>query len=280
MSEVLTDAPERRVFALRERPEVIRLLHTAWNKVVRRDILTDLGIGFADGWYEDVSFTYPLLMSAERISVLDRVCVNYRQRLSGAITGTPSARHFEIFEHWQRVHDHLEGLGAAGEPLRPYLFERMIWHYLIVLGNGRRVPAALRRAFFERIVADYRRRLPPGGYPVASRADQLKHRLVAAGQWHTFAALRVAGRAGARPAPDPRDRPARPDPAAARVLPRPAPAPDRAGPGDLQRLLVPRLRLQPGRHPRQAARTRPRRPRPLGRPPRPRRRAARATSTT
>lgn len=196
MSEVLTDSPGTRVFALRERPEVIRLLHTAWNKVVRRDILTDLGIGFADGWYEDVSFTYPLLMSAERISVLDRVCVNYRQRLSGAITGTPSARHFEIFEHWQRVHDHLEGLGAAGEPLRPYLFERMIWHYLIVLGNGRRVPAALRRAFFERIVADYRRRLPPGGYPVASRADQLKHRLVAAGQWHTFAALRVAGRAG------------------------------------------------------------------------------------
>ena len=36
-------------------------------------------------------------MAAQRIGVLDRVCVNYRQRRAGAITRTRGDRHFEVF---------------------------------------------------------------------------------------------------------------------------------------------------------------------------------------
>ncbi|MBO4209146.1 bifunctional glycosyltransferase/CDP-glycerol:glycerophosphate glycerophosphotransferase [Micromonospora echinofusca] len=181
------------VFRATERPAVLRLLHTAWNKIIRRGFLLDSGLRFAPGWYEDVSFSYPALVAAERISVLDRVCVNYRQRRSGAITRTVDARHFEVFDQWHRVFDLV---GDRNSTLRPVLFERMIWHYLTVLGNGRRLPPGLRPAFFAQLHADYRRWRPPGGYPVPGGIEGLKHRLVAADRWRTFSALRVAGRTG------------------------------------------------------------------------------------
>ena len=40
------------------------VLHVAWNKIVRRDLLDRLGFRFEQGWYEDVSFTFPVLSRA------------------------------------------------------------------------------------------------------------------------------------------------------------------------------------------------------------------------
>ncbi|MEN3609250.1 CDP-glycerol:glycerophosphate glycerophosphotransferase [Plantactinospora sp. ZYX-F-223] len=179
------------VFAVRDRPEVLDLLHTAWNKVVRRRFLVDSDLRFGPGWYEDVSFSYPVLLAAGRISVLDAVCVNYRQRRSGAITRTRDDRHFEVFPHWHRVFELMARWGPEYDDLRPLIFERMIWHYLIVLGNGRRLSPELRRSFFDQVVADYRRWLPPGGYRLPGGVDGLKHRLVAGGHWRTYAVLRA-----------------------------------------------------------------------------------------
>ncbi|MEV5766915.1 bifunctional glycosyltransferase family 2 protein/CDP-glycerol:glycerophosphate glycerophosphotransferase [Micromonospora sp. NPDC052213] len=191
MAEVFPEPPGEGTFRLRDRPETLRVLHTAWNRVVRRQFLGDLGLRFAPGWYEDVSFSYPVLMAAERIGVLDRVCVNYRQRRSGAITRTRGDRHFEVFHQWHRVFRLMDSWGSVVDDLRPAVFERMIWHYLTVLGNGQRIAPELRPAFFAQITADYARWLPPGGYPAPGGAEGLKHRLVAAGRWRTFSALRT-----------------------------------------------------------------------------------------
>lgn len=179
------------VFGVRDRPELIGVLHTAWNKLVRREFLVNLGLRFGPGWYEDVSFTYPVLLAAERVSVLDQVCVNYRQRRSGAITSTRGERHFELFPHWHRVFELMDEWSPRVDDLRPVMFQRMIWHYLTVLGNGRRIPRNRRHAFFDQMVADYRRWLPPGGYPVPEGTEGIKHRMVAKGRWHLFSALRV-----------------------------------------------------------------------------------------
>ncbi|MER7455764.1 bifunctional glycosyltransferase family 2 protein/CDP-glycerol:glycerophosphate glycerophosphotransferase [Micromonospora sp. NPDC126480] len=195
MLDVYPDPPGPGTFRLRERPEAIHLLHTAWNKVLRRDFLLDHGLRFAPGWYEDVSFSYPALLLAERIGVLDRVCVNYRQRRAGAITRTRGDRHFEVFAQWHRVFRLLDEWGPAVDELRPVLFERMIWHYLTVLGNGERIAPELRPGFFAQITADHARWRPAQGYPVPGGAEGLKHRLVADGRWRTFSALRGAYRA-------------------------------------------------------------------------------------
>ncbi|MFF5175974.1 CDP-glycerol glycerophosphotransferase family protein [Micromonospora sp. NPDC000089] len=193
--EVFPESPGAATFRLRDRPEAVRLLHTAWNRLVRREFLVELGLRFADGWYEDVSFSYPVLLAAERIGVLDQVCVNYRQRRAGAITRTRGERHFEVFGQWHRVFRLMDRWGEPVAPLRPVVFERMIWHYLTVLGNGERIAPQLRRPFFDRITAGHRRFRPPGGYPAPPGVEGLKHRLVAAGRWRTFSALREANQA-------------------------------------------------------------------------------------
>ncbi|WP_328422902.1 bifunctional glycosyltransferase family 2 protein/CDP-glycerol:glycerophosphate glycerophosphotransferase [Micromonospora sp. NBC_00389] len=194
MAEVFPESPGAAPFRLRDRPEAMRLLHTAWNRLVRREFLVELGLRFAPGWYEDVSFSYPVLMAAQRIGVLDLVCVNYRQRRAGAITRTRGDRHFEVFPQWHRVFHLMDSWGPAVGALRPAVFERMIWHYLTVLGNGQRIAPELRPAFFAQITADYARWLPDGGYPVPDGVEGIKHRLVAAGRWRTFSALRTASR--------------------------------------------------------------------------------------
>jgi len=197
MREVFPEPPGPETFRLRERPATIRLLHTAWNKVLRREFLLEHGLRFAPGWYEDVSFTYPVLIRARRVGVLDRVCVNYRQRRAGAITRTRGERHFEVFAQWHRVFVLLDEAGTAEEDLRPALFERMIWHYLTVLGTGERIPADLRPAFFDR-----RRPRPlasgagPPGPTRAGRAEAPpgRHRAVA----HVQRAARCRPGAGHR----------------------------------------------------------------------------------
>ena len=120
---------------------------------------------FEKGWYEDVSFTFPLLAAAERISALPRVCVHYRQRRTGAITRTLGDRHFEIFDHWAHAMALVDQYPERAEALRPVLFRRMIWHYCVVLRNAQRVRKASRRRFFARITEDFHRYRPAGRLP-------------------------------------------------------------------------------------------------------------------
>jgi CDP-glycerol glycerophosphotransferase len=190
------------VFTLREYPRAIDILHVAWNRVVRRDLLTRHAFRFDSGWYEDVSFTYPVLAAAGRIAVLPRVCVYYRQRRVGAITRTVGDRHFDIFPHWQRVFALLDERGLDADELRAPLFRRMIWHYLTVLGNADRVRSRSRAEFFARAAEEYRRQLPAGGYPRPDGMEGVKHRLLARGRYRTFEAMRQAFRLvkGVRPA--------------------------------------------------------------------------------
>ncbi|WP_229076142.1 glycosyltransferase [Actinoplanes sp. DH11] len=162
--------------------------HTAWNRVMRRDFLTKHDLRFPAGWYEDVPFSTPVLIAAERVEVLDRVCYHYRVGRFGAITATRSERHFEAFEQWNRVHEWLDGVGA--EPwLRTRVFTLMISHLLVVAGNDARVHPSRRRSFFRKIAGLYRRHRPEGYQPPAGTPG-IKHRLVAMNSYAMYAALR------------------------------------------------------------------------------------------
>ncbi|GGM33682.1 glycosyl transferase [Micromonospora sonchi] len=194
MEQVFPEPPGPGTFRLVDRPETLELLHTAWNRLVRRQFLADIGLRFAPGWYEDVSFSYPLLLAADRIGVLHVVCVHYRQRRAGAITRTRGERHFDVFEQWHRVFREVDRLGAG--QLRSAVFERMMWHYLTVLGNGARIAPELRPAFFARVTIEHARLRPPGGHRIPDGVEGLKHRLVAAGRWRTFSALRATNQVG------------------------------------------------------------------------------------
>jgi CDP-glycerol glycerophosphotransferase len=183
-----------RVFSTEEYPQILNVLHVAWNKVVRRELLTRLGFAFEAGWYEDVSFTFPVLLAAERISTLPRTCVHYRQRRTGSITRTVGDRHFEVFEHWAHALALAKEYASPGPEVRGLLFRRMIWHYLTVLRHNARVPARSRRRFFHRMSADYRRFQPAEGFPMPARFEGLRYRLIERDAYGMFRSLELAKR--------------------------------------------------------------------------------------
>jgi glycosyltransferase involved in cell wall biosynthesis len=168
---------------------LIKLQHTAWNRIVRRGLLDELDLRFLPGWYEDVPFSNPVLIGAKRVSVLDRVCYHYRVGRLGAITATRSERHFEAFDQYDRMLAWVD----AREPepwLRHQLFTLMIDHLLVVAGNDGRLHPRRRRAFFKRLAAHYRRYRPTGYVDNPG----IKHRLVRLNSYPVYATLRQAYR--------------------------------------------------------------------------------------
>ncbi len=83
------DGPD--VFRLEDRPELLDLLQIVWNRAYRRDFIDRVGLTFPPGYYEDAPWTFCSMISAERMAVLDRVCVHYRQRREGGTSSRPSA---------------------------------------------------------------------------------------------------------------------------------------------------------------------------------------------
>jgi CDP-glycerol glycerophosphotransferase len=187
---LLAQAPE--TFTLESWPQVTEVLHVAWNRVVRRDFLVRLGFEFEPGWYEDVSFTFPVMAAAQRITGLSKTLVHYRQRRTGAITKTSGDRHFEIFDHWGHAMDLVDRYAPNAAALRPVIFARMMWHYLSVLQNPVRISRSSRRRFFERIHQDYVKYLPPGGYRLPDGPAAIRHRLVAKNAFAQYEAVEAA----------------------------------------------------------------------------------------
>jgi glycosyltransferase involved in cell wall biosynthesis len=175
---------------------LIGLQHTAWNRILRRAFLAERDLRFPAGWYEDVPFSNPVLIAAERLDVLNRVCYHYRVGRFGAITATRSDRHFDAFRQWDRFYAWLDS--ADVDPaLRVRVFTLMISHLLVVAGNESRVHPSRRRAFFREIAALYRRHRPAGYLP-PDGAPGLKHRLVAVNSYALYAALRTGYRVAGR----------------------------------------------------------------------------------
>jgi len=153
-------------FTLAGRPQLINLTMTSWSKLIRRGFLDRIGLSFPGGIHEDVALTCALLLGAERLGALPRVCYRYRQR-PGSFMATASAGQLSIFRSYETVFALVAAANpAVPGPVRAAVFERAIWHYTTVLGGrcgrGGLVPRAARRAFFERMHEDFVRYRPPG----------------------------------------------------------------------------------------------------------------------
>lgn len=201
------------VFSLAERPQLLDLLQIVWNKAYRRDFVTRHGFRFPPGYYEDAPWTYAAMIAAERIAVLDRSCVLYRQRREGGnILHTVSRKHFDVFDQYDRVFAFLDGRPDL-DPWRPAIFRKMVDHFLTVLERPGRLPRNARAEFFHRAAKDYRARLPEGferppggrGYKYAllgvdsysaffgvTRANNVRHRARQGGQARIGRAKRAA----------------------------------------------------------------------------------------
>ncbi|MFH9004454.1 CDP-glycerol glycerophosphotransferase family protein [Streptomyces afghaniensis] len=176
-------------FRLEDRPGLLRLLMVAWNKAYRREFVEEKGFAFPPGYYEDTPWTYPVLMTAESIATLDRVCVHYRQRRQGSILRTTSERHFDVFEQYDRVFAYLDERPEL-DRWRPVLFRRMVHHLAIVYSRPDRLPRGTHADFMRRARAHYRRYRTPG-VPVPVRC-RVHHTLIRFGLHRTYRTLQLA----------------------------------------------------------------------------------------
>ncbi|MEV8596449.1 bifunctional glycosyltransferase family 2 protein/CDP-glycerol:glycerophosphate glycerophosphotransferase [Streptomyces sp. NPDC052012] len=176
-------------FRLEDRPGLLNLLMVAWNKAYRREFVEREGFVFPPGYYEDTPWTYPVLMTAESIATLDRVCVHYRQRRVGGILRTTSERHFDVFDQYDRVFAFVDARPEL-ERWRPVLFRRMVDHLTTVYARRERLPRGSRAQFLRRARAHYRRYRSPG-VPLPPRV-RVHHTLIRFGMHRTYRTLRSA----------------------------------------------------------------------------------------
>ncbi|TDE19187.1 CDP-glycerol:glycerophosphate glycerophosphotransferase [Actinomadura sp. 6K520] len=194
INHLFREPPAPDVFTLEERPSVLEMMMTAWNKAIRREFLLEQGLRFSGGFYEDLNVTYPILMAAERLSLLDRVCYIYRQRRRGAITRTTGAKHFDAFAQYDRVFEFMDRMGAKADPFRPLMFDRTIWHLLVIIERGDRVHDADNERFFAEMSKTYAKYEPPGHEPPDPEDKPFladKHRMVKANDYRGFQRLRA-----------------------------------------------------------------------------------------
>ncbi|CAL9462168.1 bifunctional glycosyltransferase/CDP-glycerol:glycerophosphate glycerophosphotransferase [Streptomyces sp. enrichment culture] len=65
-------------FRLEDRPGLLRVGTAAWDKVCRREFVEREALTFPPGRHADLPWTYPLLLAADSLTTLDRVCVLHR----------------------------------------------------------------------------------------------------------------------------------------------------------------------------------------------------------
>ena len=136
------------VFAPADHPELFTLLPISCSKAYRRDFLQRLAVTFPTGFYEDISFTYTVLLNARTAVTLNQVVLMYRQRRGGGnILKTTSDKHFDIFAQYDTVFAEAErtGLNPAA---RKKLYDVMINHYVTIITSADRIARSQRRAFF------------------------------------------------------------------------------------------------------------------------------------
>ncbi|MFD3626953.1 CDP-glycerol glycerophosphotransferase family protein [Streptomyces sp. NPDC058698] len=194
-------------FTAAERPEILDLLMVVWNKIYRRDFVEREGFSFPPGYYEDTPWTFPVLLSAERVATLDRICLYYRQRRRGSILSTTSRKHFDVHEQYARVFRFVDARPALAH-WRPFLHAKMGEHCLDILSKPDRLPPSDKAEFFRRTADMFRTYRPDGaqvpaelrvleggyaGYVLRRRAERTGRELVRrARQAHTTAAARAA----------------------------------------------------------------------------------------
>ncbi|MET9732850.1 CDP-glycerol glycerophosphotransferase family protein [Streptomyces sp. NPDC006458] len=155
----LARIPAEDTFDVNDHPGVLDLPTVAWNKVHRREFLTEHGFRFPPGSHADTAWTFPVLLSARRIAVLDRICLNHRQRRPGALPSTAGPGHFDVHDQYERVFAFVAERPRLA-PWMPYLHARMGAHCLEMLSGPDRLPPADRPEFFRRSAEMFRRHKP------------------------------------------------------------------------------------------------------------------------
>ncbi|MGW7132875.1 bifunctional glycosyltransferase family 2 protein/CDP-glycerol:glycerophosphate glycerophosphotransferase [Streptomyces bobili] len=184
---LLAKAPKG-AFAPAEAPEITGVRLPVWSAAYRHDFLTAHELTFPAGHFTDLGFGGLVTVHAERVAVLRSVVVRHLLRRQGSRLNLPGEHHADLLEQTDLVLT-----GAAGRGFTGDLFGQLFAAVLKTAAHPARLPAAARRAFFRRAAALYRRHRP-AGFRRPGGSLGVQHRLLAAGAYTAFRALRGANR--------------------------------------------------------------------------------------
>ncbi|MFF7825834.1 CDP-glycerol glycerophosphotransferase family protein [Streptomyces rochei] len=188
---LLAKAPHG-AFAPDRAPHLTGVHLPAWSAVYRRTFLTERGLDFTDGHFTDVGFGARVAGRAERVTVLRSVVVRHLVRRQGNRLNLPGPHHAELLDQAELALAHAAERGLPDERRGP-LFEQLFATILKTATHPRRLTARERRTFFRRASRLYRRHRPAGFRTPGGRIG-VQHRLLAAGSYTGFRALRAANR--------------------------------------------------------------------------------------
>ncbi|MEV0981911.1 glycosyltransferase [Streptomyces sp. NPDC049915] len=202
-------------FRLEDRAGLLGLPPAAWDKVCRRE---RVGLALPQGRHAEVPWSYPLMLSAQSLATLDRVCVQRRERLhhrgrgdggragradvvgqDGRLFGVVEqyGRLFGVVEQYDRLFGVVEQYGRLFAFVerhpelrrwRPVLSRRMSGHLATLAARPARLPRSA-RAEFARLVRALHRRHGTAGFSAP---------LVRFGLLRTVRALRLTAAAARR----------------------------------------------------------------------------------
>ncbi|MFM9634471.1 MULTISPECIES: bifunctional glycosyltransferase family 2 protein/CDP-glycerol:glycerophosphate glycerophosphotransferase [Streptomyces] len=184
---LLAKAPKG-AFAPAEAPEITGVRLPVWSAAYRHDFLTAHELTFPAGHFTDLGFGGLVTVHAERVAVLRSVVVRHLLRRQGSRLNLPGEHHADLLEQTDLVLT-----GAAGRGFTGDLFGQLFAAVLKTAAHPARLPASARRAFFRRAAALYRRHRP-AGFRRPGGSLGVQHRLLAAGAYTAFRALRGANR--------------------------------------------------------------------------------------
>ncbi|MGI5278859.1 bifunctional glycosyltransferase/CDP-glycerol:glycerophosphate glycerophosphotransferase [Streptomyces rochei] len=188
---LLAKAPDG-AFAPDRAPHLTGVHLPAWSAVYRRTFLTERGLDFTDGHFTDIGFGARVAGRAERVTVLRSVVVRHLVRRQGNRLNLPGPHHAELLDQAELALAHAAERGLPDERRGP-LFEQLFAAILKTATHPRRLTARERRTFFRRASRLYRRHRPAGFRTPGGRIG-VQHRLLAAGSYTGFRALRAANR--------------------------------------------------------------------------------------
>ncbi|MEU5522400.1 CDP-glycerol glycerophosphotransferase family protein [Streptomyces sp. NPDC047860] len=189
-------------FAPERAPHLTGVGLPAWSAAWRRTFAAEQCLAFPRGHFTDIGWGGLAMLGAERVAVLRAVVVRHLVRRQGNRLNLPGEHQAELLDQVALVLGRAADLEVSAVRSGP-LFEQLFAAVLKTAAHPRRLPSG-RRAFFRRASALYRRHRPAGFRPPGGSLG-VQHRLLAAGSYAAFAAVRgtrrAAGRAAALPRP-------------------------------------------------------------------------------
>jgi CDP-glycerol glycerophosphotransferase (TagB/SpsB family) len=167
----------------------------AWSAAYRRSFVAAHRLAFPAGHFTDLGWGGLTTVAADRLAVLRSVLVRHRLRRQGSRLNLPGAHQAELLDQVDLVLTRAAERGLSGERTRP-LFEQLFATVLKTAAHPERLPSG-HRAFFRR-ARHLHRRHRPAGFRMPGGSVGVQHRLLAAGAYAAFHALRAANQSAAR----------------------------------------------------------------------------------